>query len=99
MSKGDETKQKILEVGLRLWKEDPTKVSTRNIAKELGMTGGAIGYHFPGILKEAIAAYAINIEDIQVIADLIVSNHPLIEEMPYQDKAKYMMAHLQTQQQ
>ena len=77
---GDRVRLSILEMGMRLWRVDPTFVSARRIAKELGMTHANILYHFKttDALKNAIAYHAVREGESKVIVHLIASNHKAI---------------------
>jgi AcrR family transcriptional regulator len=79
MTAGERTKREILEMGVRLWRVDPSYVTARRIASELQMTHGAVQYHFPGgALRNAIAYHAVEQGDAKVIAQLILSKHKAV---------------------
>jgi AcrR family transcriptional regulator len=83
MSKG--TKERILEAGIALWLENPKKVNATSIGKHIGLTHGAVLYHFPNGVKDAVAEYALLIRESRVIVQLIASNHPAVHGMSKAD--------------
>lgn len=89
---GDKTKLAILETGLRLWMVDPSYVTARRIADELGITHGAVLYHFASSLglRNAIAVHAVKEGESRVIAHLITIKHRSIEAMPDADRLLHM---------
>lgn len=77
-----QTKLKILKAGIRLWKENPNNVSAFRISKEIGMANATVHYHFPnGSVKDAVAAYAVETGDSQIIAQLITAGHIVVAAM------------------
>lgn len=87
MTKTDETKFKILEAGLICWPD----ISTRKVGVQCGMTHSAILNYFPGngALREAIAEYAVHVDDVRVIRLLICNDHPAILHLEPLDRAEY----------
>lgn len=85
-------KNKIIETGLKAWRDNPDKVSARGIAKSLGITHAAILYHFGSSerLRDAIAAEAVRIGDSLIITFLIASRHHSVDFMPYEERAKHL---------
>lgn len=61
MKAGERTRQAILTTGLSIWCRDPLKpVSARKIGSEMGITHGAVLYHFKTTdgLRSALVAEA-----------------------------------------
>lgn len=83
-------RKKILEKGLQLWRKDASKVSARNIARELGMSHSGVLYYFQGDLKDRLAEYAIEKKDAKVIAQLIASSHPSVKNMDKKTRSYYL---------
>ena len=82
-SHGDKIKRSILDAGLTVWPD----VTWRSVAAVTGLTHPAIGYHFPNnTLKDAVAQHAIDTENVGVIRQMIVSEHPLSAGL---DRAKW----------
>lgn len=67
----------ILETGLMLWPD----VTAAGIARKLGIKHSSVLYHFSN-LKDAIAAYALKVNDKRVISMMILVNHPFITLKP-----------------
>lgn len=91
-SHGDRVRLSILEMGMRLWRVDPSYVSARRIAHELDMTHGAILYHFGTSMKlrDAIAFHAVRQGESKVIVHLIASKHPAVSHMPDAERMDHM---------
>ena len=91
-SHGERIKAAIIATGLDLWRVDPASVSARRIGQTLGMTHGAILYHFgsTGALKMAIANEAVRTGDSIVTPLLIVSNHPAAASLTAEQRQAYL---------
>ena len=90
------TKLKILEMGLRLWRVDPSYVTTRRIENELEMSHGTVQYHFGGLtsLKNAIAYHAVKQGESRVIVHLITSKHPAVADLTEAERLEHFrLAH------
>lgn len=85
-----DTKTKILETGLRMWKEDPASVTALGIAKQIKMVHGSVLYHFPDGVKEAVAAYAVEQGDVTVISQLVAVDHSLVSHLTAEQKLGYL---------
>lgn len=85
-------KSKIIATGLQHWRDDPSKVSARGIAKTLGITHAAILYHFGSSkeMKDAIAAEAVRIGDSAIIVYLIASRHSEAEKLTMKERAIHL---------
>jgi hypothetical protein len=84
MNKGDNTKLEFREIGLRLWRVDPSYVTARRIAAELDIAHGTVGYHFARgerTLRDAIAFHAVEQGDRRVMAHLIIERHKAVSHM------------------
>lgn len=92
MSKGARTKAEIVEVGLQVWRETPDKVNANHIASLVGITHGAVLYHFRTVdaLRNAIAEHAVRIGDCTVIPMLLAAKHPATAGMTAETKAAYL---------
>lgn len=89
---GDRVKARILAAGLDLWSFDAGAVTARRIGKRLGMTHGAVLYHFAGIdaLKHAIAVEAVRVKDAVIVPMLIASKHPAAADLSESERRRYM---------
>lgn len=92
MTRGEKTREKILEAGLKLWKYDPSKVNARNIAKMINKTHVAVYHHFPHNIKKVIAAYGVRKEDSVVIVSLMLTGDPLVAHLTEDQKRKHLNA-------
>lgn len=89
---GDAVRLRILEMGLTLWRVDPTYVTARRIASELGLTHPTILYHFKtsAALTNAIAFHAVKQGEARVIVHLIAMKHPAVATMPDVERQAYV---------
>jgi AcrR family transcriptional regulator len=88
-TKGDKTREKILEAGVKLWPH----VTLQSIASLTGMTHPAILYHFPdGTIKGAVAEYAVKIGESRVIVALMAEKHPAVLKLPAADRIRHFNA-------
>lgn len=93
MTAGEKTKLSILEMGLRLWRVDPSYVTGRRIARELGLAHGTVQYHFRGTersIKDAIAYHAVRSGESRVIVHLIAANHKAVQHMDDAARLEHM---------
>lgn len=92
VGKGARTKASIVEIGLQVWRETPDKVNANHIASLVGITHGAIIYHFDSVdsLRDAIAEYAVRIGDPIVVPMLIAARHPSTSGLTAEQKAAYL---------
>lgn len=92
-ARGDVTRQKILEAGLKIWHYDPAKLSTRSIAKVIDCEHTTVWHHYPhGNLRKAVALYGISQGDSVVISTLILTNDKLVRKMPEAERKKHLKA-------
>lgn len=93
-SHGERVKLRILEMGLQLWRADPSYVSAHRIGHELGMTHSAVLYHFghTAALKDAIAAHAVAKGESRVIVSLIGMQHKAVAHMDDVQRLEHMSA-------
>lgn len=91
LSHGDKVKQSILDMGLKLWRDNVSKVTIRNIADKLHMSHANVIYHFGSMaaLKEAIAYRAVACNDSKIIVQLIANKHPAIASMSPETRSKH----------
>ena len=89
---GERTKAAILSTGLDLWRGDPRSVSARGIGSMLGLTHGAVLYHFGSseALRDAVAAEAVRTGCEIIVPQLIASKHPAVAHMAPADRARYL---------
>lgn len=90
---GRDAKLRILEMGCRLWAANPSYVTARRIANELGMTHSNVLYHFDHSknLVDAIAFHAVKEGDSRVITHLIAARHSAVLSMSPADKTKHFI--------
>jgi AcrR family transcriptional regulator len=89
LSKGEKTKQAILDAGVKLW----PKVTAREISRRLDITHPTINYHFPGDeLQDAVAAHAVKTGNSRVIAQLIATKHRAVRKLTVIERQKHMDA-------
>lgn len=93
-SHGERVKLRILETGLRLWHVNPSYVSARRIAQELGLTHSAVLYHFghSAAMIDAIAFHAVKQGEARVIVSLIGMQHKCIAHMDNEQLAAWIKA-------
>ena len=86
-SAGERTKENILKAGVKLWPD----VSLSAVARAVGLTHPAVLYHFPDdTLKNAIAAYAVQKNNSQVIVQLIATGHAAVAKLSSADRTKHL---------
>ena len=90
VKKGEATKKRILDAGVKLW-PDATAFS---IARALDMTHPTISYHFGkgDDLRNAVAAHAVAIGNSHVIAQLIATKHKAVKKLTTVERQKHMDA-------
>lgn len=92
---GTRTRRAILDMGLTLWRVDPSYVTARRIARELDMTHGSVCYHFPHgqqRLRDAIAAHAVQQGESRVIVSLIGQRHKAVAHLDEAQRLEHMRA-------
>jgi AcrR family transcriptional regulator len=89
---GERVRLRILEMGVQLWRVDPSYVTARRIAHELQMTHSAVLYHFGHIiaLKDAVAYHAVKQGESRVIVHLIAGNHAAVASMSDAERQEHM---------
>lgn len=89
---GERVRSDILRTGLDLWRQDPASVSARAIGRVLGLTHAGILYHHKGTgaLRDAIAAYAVQMRDPVVVPQLIVTGHPAAAALSAAERQAYL---------
>lgn len=86
------TRERILNTGLKMWLKDPQSVSANGIANKIGMTHATVLYHFPEGVKDAIAEYAVMKKDARIIPQLIVLDHPSVRNLAPCERIAYLTA-------
>ncbi len=88
-TKGDKTKEKILEAGVKLW----PNITAQAVAAEAKMTHPNVLYHFPGdTLKFAVAEHAVRKGESRVIVQLMAEKHPAIKNLSAADRIRHFNA-------
>lgn len=90
---GEMTRRSILEMGAQLWAVDPQYVTARRIAKELGLTHGAVSYYFARgerSLRDAVAFHAIEQGEARVIVSLIAMQHKAAAHLTEAQRLEFM---------
>jgi AcrR family transcriptional regulator len=89
---GDRVKASILATGLALWRADPATVSARAIGQALGISHGAVLYHYGSAdaLKAAIAAEAVRVGDTVIVPMLIAARHTAADVLSAADRRRYL---------
>ena len=90
MKHKDKIKKIILDAGVKIWHDDPLKVTARNVAKAINMQHGTVLYHFPEGIRNAIAEYAVKIDDSKIIVQLIACYHPSISKLPQSARKRHL---------
>lgn len=84
---GQKIKQTILDAGLELWPH----VSNASVAKKLGYSHARINYYFSKEnIKDAVADYAVEIGNSNVITQLILCKHRAVAEMSAPDREQHL---------
>ena len=90
MKHGESVRLRILNAGVKLWEDDPIKVNSVSIAREICMTPQGVMYYFSDGLREEVAKYAVEIGASRVIVQLLAINHPLVKDMPKAERLRHM---------
>lgn len=88
MTKGEETKIRILEAGVKLW----PNITSRGIANEIGITHPLVAHYFGKNIKDAVATYAVAEGKSRVITQLIAVKHSAVSKMTAIERQKHMDA-------
>lgn len=92
-SHGDRVRRTILDHGVLCWRQRAAAVTARDVAKSCGMSHANVLYHFNysvRILRDAIAAHAVAIDDVPAIMHLIASRHPAVDGLTTEQCVDYM---------
>lgn len=84
------TKEDILSTGVSMWLENPMTVNAHAIAKKMGMTHGAVMYHFPDGVRDAVADHAVKTGNTNIICQLIASGHKAVNNLTAMERAFYL---------
>ncbi|HRQ13045.1 MAG TPA: TetR family transcriptional regulator [Promineifilum sp.] len=92
MKHGDKVRRNILDAGVRLWRDNPSKLSARKIAAELRMSHASVLYHFGTAegLRNAIASHAVTMGDQRVVAMLIAERHSTVAHLTAAERQAYL---------
>lgn len=84
----------ILQAGLALWRNDASSVTARGVGKMLGMTHAGVLYHCGSAakLRDAVAAYAVQVRDPVVVPQLIVARHPAVGALTGEERSMLLAA-------
>ena len=90
MTHGERTKQRIMTTGLQLC----PNVTARKIAHTLGLTHGAVLYHYgtSAALRDAVAAHAVAVGDRSIVPQLIAARHAAAASLTASQRAEYLAA-------
>lgn len=68
----------ILEAGVKLWERGSEHVNARAVGKEVGLSHAGVLYHFKSVdnLKQKVAEHAVANNRVNVVRQLILTNHP-----------------------
>jgi AcrR family transcriptional regulator len=92
---GRHTRQRILDVGLGIARDDGLKaITARAIGSHVHISHTAVLYYFNGIeaLRDAVAEHAIENKDARVIARLILDEHPRVTGFTSGERAEWLRA-------
>jgi AcrR family transcriptional regulator len=91
MRHGDKQKRKILDAGLKLWRQDPARVTARSIADAVGLTHPTVLSHFKeaGGLRDAVAAHAVEKGDSRIIVQLMAQGHDAVKNLSDADRRRH----------
>lgn len=91
MKHGDRQKRKILNAGLKLWRQDPARLTLRNVADAVGVTHPSVLYHFKedGGLRDAVAAHAVDRGDSRIIVQLMAMGHAAVKGLSEADRRRH----------
>lgn len=89
---GERVKALILATGVALMRDTLKTVSARQIARKLGLTHGAVLYHFGSAvrLQQAVAAEAVRLGDGRIIPLLITTKHAAVSGMSLADRNRWL---------
>lgn len=79
------TKRDILDAALTVWPE----ITYRSVAAAANVAHGTVQYHFPDDLTAAVAAHALDVDNVPVVCHMLVSGNALVAEMSDVDRAGY----------
>ena len=90
---GDDRRFAIIKAGLDLWRKGgESAVTARGIGKMMNLTHAGVIYHFGNSenIRHAVAEYAVSQQDLVVVPQLIVSNHPSVSTMDAATRSGYL---------
>jgi len=89
-TRGNVTKEKILQAGIKAWLKDPSKVTFSSLALILKVQHSLIRYHFEKNLKDSVADYAIKTNHEKMIRLLIASGHKSVKNLSGDARKAYI---------
>lgn len=93
MNKGDKTRNAILRAGLTIARaEGLAGVRTTKLAELAGCASTLVFYHFDNLdrVRRAIADYAVEVDDVSVIARLILDDHVAVGALSSTQRGHYL---------
>lgn len=84
------TKERILEAGIKIWLRNPLSVNAYAIAREMQIVHGTVLYHFPEGVRDAVAEYAVKTNNNKIIIQLIAAGHKSVELLDAEKRAEYV---------
>lgn len=85
--KGQIVREEILEAGLKIWRYNPSMVTTRNIAEMIGKSHVTVHYHFPqNGLRKAVARHGVMKGDSVVIVSLLLIGDNLVKDLTEEER-------------
>jgi AcrR family transcriptional regulator len=93
MTKGERTRASIIAIGMQVWREQGfERVTATRVASLVGITHGAVLYHFKSTdgMRDAIAAHAVWKGDSIIVPQLIAARHPATAQMDNVERSTYL---------
>lgn len=82
----------ILAAALDVAQGGLASVTLRGIARRCGISHKQVAISFGSVedLREAVASEAVRVKDRHVVARMIIDRHPMIAEMPVDERNDYV---------
>ena len=92
MTRGEQTKRKIIVACIILARQGMTAVTGSAVAELAGMSHPAVAYHFRSnlALRKAAAEAVIEARDPEGIARLILDKHPICDRLTREERRQYL---------
>lgn len=81
-----ETREKILNAALKAWPD----TTSRGVAKFTDLSHITVFHYYGDTLKDIVPAYALEVEDCDVIVKLIADKHPSVDHLTTEEKLSYI---------